>query len=217
MHFCDVLKMNKKITKLIFASLFILCFGLLPLVNAGDYVTYGDIMAKFQAYFNGGIAVRLIGENEIGFEHVPAMIDGNDGLIWPFFDEMTYRYEDAHGIFFHSIISENDLAWLCYALGITYDPDKLNQECKDMMDRFSQVFVLNGVQLDLIQTPYKRTFIVEVMGSEALWWSSVGVLYKPGELARGTYNLKTWTFVELPNGWVVPIPGYASDITFYII
>lgn len=209
--------MKNKIRKAVFSSFFILCIGLLPTVTANqDYVTYGDIMAKFQAYFNGGIAIVYQGNNEIGFEQVPAMIDGCDGHIWPFDDGVTYRYEDAHGIFFHSLISENDLAWLCFMLGITYNPDKLNQECKDMMDRFTCLFVLNGEILELQQTPYKRTFIHEVAGSEALWWSSIGALYKPGELARGTYNLKTWTLCELPSGMVVPIPWLISDITFYI-
>lgn len=211
--------MKKKRLKIIFVVFSVLCFCMIPSAQANDYVTYGDIMSSFQAYFNGGLAIQLIGENEINYEHLPAIIDGKSGQIWPFDDDVTYRYEDAHGLYTSTLISENDLIWLAGLLGITYDENNLNEACKDMMDRFNDVFILDGVPLETISTPYKRTFILDIMGSEALWWNSEGILYKPKALVRGSYNLIFYVTVELANGMVIPIPfpGYYSDITFHIV
>jgi len=210
--------MKNKIEKLAFASFFIMCFGLMPIASAGDYVTYGNVVASFQAYLNGGIAITFNTQQDLVTEPLPAVLTDPYGRINPAnpaCNGKTYRYEDAHGIYTQSLMSEGDLAMLCGLMGITYDPQFLNQECKDMMDRFYSVFILNGQQLDISRTAYKRTFILELYGTEALWWNSEGALYKPRELARGTYYLQTIIYCDLPIGITVPLGYYA--ITFYIV
>lgn len=190
--------MNKKKTVIVFAGLLIFCFGMTPFATANDYVTYGDVKACFNAVYNGGKAITLQGENEIVATHLPAILNGINGRIVPWFDDQILRYEDAKGIWSSYVISELDLIFWANYFGFTYD--SVDAGCKYFMSWFFASYYLDGEKLDIDTTPLKRGQFYELplWGDEILWWFNEGILYKPCELERGTYNLVTIFYINIP-------------------
>ena len=164
--------MKKKNAIFLLGTFSILCFATGSLANATDYITYGNVKASFNAYYNGGMAITLQGQNELDATHLPAILGGMDGRIIPWIDDQVLRYEDAKGIWSSYLISELDLNFWANYFGFTYDT--LNEGCKYFMSWFHASYYLNGEELDVTTTPLKRGqfYIIEMWGDEILWWFS---------------------------------------------
>ena len=200
--------MNKKKTIIILGAFCILLFGLLPLATANDYVTYGDVQASFNTMLNGGTALIFNAEFDIEAEKLPAVLDGryNGGRIVPWYDGMTYDYEDAHGIYGGIYVTELDLLFAQFMLGPLFTYDNINEGCMEYLSWFTITMTLNGEPLELKYTPYKAGIGVDYRELPILWWFNVGALFKPGELEPGVYHLVT-------EYWMNPLGLYPGPIT----
>jgi hypothetical protein len=215
--------MNKKNTMIILGAFCILLFGLLPIAAGNDYIKYGDVKSSFNASFNGGKAIELRGNNELVGKNLPAVLEGLEGRIIPWIEDQALRYEDAKGIWSSYLISELDLMFWANFFGFTYET--LNEGCKYFMSWFYADYYLDEELLDITTTPLKRGqfYLVEPWGDEVLWWYNEGILYKPCGLERGTHNLETFFYMNIP-GIYLGMPGITilylydySYITFDIV
>ena len=196
----------KKEKTIIFLSAFcVLLFGLLPVAAANDYVSYGEVVSNFNT--------MLSGKN----------IKLSDGRIVPWYDGMTYSYEDAHGIYGAIYVTESvlELAQMLLEIyfGIVFTYDNINEGCKEYLSWFTTTATLNGEPLEMRYTPIKRSQCVDSYGDPILWWFNVGTLFKPGELEPGTYHLVTYYWMYLI-GYDIIIPNPITppdDIWFTIV
>ncbi|MHA1417842.1 MAG: hypothetical protein ACTSPO_02580, partial [Candidatus Heimdallarchaeaceae archaeon] len=182
------MKLRKRLIVLMLCGTFVL----LPVAAAKtDIITYGDIMANFQTTLGGAMAIQCNpGKNEWWLAPLPAPVAGADGRISLMSDGNSYRFEDAHGIYQGDAMQESDLAWLPY-FGLPQN----NWGLREMLSWFSMGIVLNGVELDTQRTAIKRAVFSDL---GAVWWYMQGVLFKPEELARGTYKLEVHWRVDDP-------------------
>ncbi len=218
--------MKKKKTVITLSAFCVLLFGLLPVAAANDYVTYGDVQASFNAMLNGGTTLVYNAEFDIEREILPAVLDGryNGGRIVPWYDGLTYRYEDAHGIYAALYVTELGLQFAQYILydwfGVVFTYDTINEGCFEYLSWWTVKIYLNGVELEMTYTPIKPAlFFIDAYGDEALWWFNVGALFKPGELEPGTYNLVTEYYMN-PLGLFpepVPDPFAPTDVICFTI
>lgn len=217
--------MNKKKTVIFLSAFCVLLFGLLPVATANDYVTYGDVQASFNAMLNGGTSLIFNADFDIESEKLPAVLDGryNGGRIVPWEDGMTYRYEDAHGIYGAIYVTESTLQFaqlmMYYYFGVFFTYDNINEGCKEYLSWFTTTATLNGVPLEMTYTPIK-VGIGAIDGDPILWWFNVGTLFKPGELEPGTYHLVTYYWMNPLGMFPEPIPNFITppdDIWFTIV
>ncbi|MCG3216432.1 MAG: hypothetical protein KAS63_06910 [Candidatus Heimdallarchaeota archaeon] len=216
--------MNKKKTIIILGAFCILLFGLVPLATANDYVTYGDVQASFNAMLNGGNTLIFNAEFDIEREILPAVLDGRfDGRIVPWYNGMTYRYEDAHGIYGAIYVTEEVLQFaqfiLYYYFGVIFTYDNINEGCMEYLSWFTTTATLNGEPLEMKYTPIKNGNGVDVNDDPILWWFNVGTLFKPGELEPGQYHLVTYYWMNPLGIFPYPIPNFITppdDIWFTI-
>ncbi|MHA1217431.1 MAG: hypothetical protein ACTSSN_05450 [Candidatus Heimdallarchaeaceae archaeon] len=218
--------MKKKKTVITLGAFCVLIFVLLPVAAANDYVTYGAVKSSFNAMLNGGSTLEYNAEFDIEREILPAILDGRyNGRITPWLDGLTYRYEDAHGIYGAIYVSEIGLQiaqYLAYAMfGLVFTYDTINEGCFEYLSWFTVKTYLNGIELEMTYTPIKRSvFFIGAYGDEALWWFNVGALFKPGELEPGTYHLVTEYYMNplglLPEPITNPFTP-TDDICFTIV
>jgi len=215
--------MNKKTTIILLSAFCILLFGLVPLATANDYITYGDVKASFNAMLNGGTALVFNAEFDIEAEKLPAVLDGryNDGRIVPWYDGMTYRYEDAHGIYGAIYVTESILQmaqfFMLYYFGIIFTYDNINEGCFEYLSWFTTTATLNGEPLEMTYTPIKNGNGDDSNGEPILWWYNVGTLFKPGELEPGTYHLVTYYWMYIPGFGIIPNPITPPDDIYFTI
>lgn len=184
-------------------------FALLPVATAKTgIITYGDILANFQTTLGGTMAIQYSpGENEWWLEPLAAPIAGAAGRISLKSDGESFRYEDAHGIYQGDAMQESDLAWLPY-FGLPQN----NWGLIEALSWFSMGILLNGVELETRRTAIKTAIFSEF---GAVWWYMQGVLFKPEELARGTYCLEIHWRVDDPTWGLLTIGIF--PVTFYIV
>lgn len=219
--------MNKKKTVILLSGFCILLFGLLPVAAANDYVTYGDVVASFNAMLNGGNSLTFNAEFDvIERETLPAILDGrfNGGRIVPWYDGLTYNYEDAHGIYGAIYVTENVLQLaqfiMWYYFGVIFTYDNINEGCMEYLSWFTTTATLNGEPLEMTYTPLKKGIGVDIHGDPVLWWFNVGTLFKPGALEPGTYHLVTYYWMNPMGIFPGPIPNFITppdDIWFTIL
>lgn len=213
--------MNKKLTTIILGAFCILLFSLLPSATADDYVTYGDVLANFNAMLNGGTALLINADFNFEVEILPAVLEGYNGRIAPWLDGLTYRYEDAHGIYTAIYTTINELLFAKMLLGplFTYPNDQVG--CLEYLSWFYTTFELDGVDMEAKYTPVKAgSSGVDVNGFPILAWYNVGLLFKPGELERGEHHLVTRFWMNPLGMYPVPIVNPFTptfDIWFTIV
>jgi hypothetical protein len=195
--------MNKKQTAIILSAFFILLFVLLPVAANNDYVTYGDVKSSFNAFLSGK-------ERKL-----------SDGRIVPWLDGITYRYEDAHGIYQAIYVTESGLELaqflMYYYFGVIFTYDNINEGCKEYLSWFTVTSTLNGEPLEMVYTPIKRSQCVDSYGDPILWWFSVGTLFKTGELEPGTYHLVTYYWMYLLGFGIIPNPITPTEDIWFTI
>ena len=194
----------KKEKTIIFLSAFcVLLFGLLPVAAANDYVSYGEVVSNFNT--------MLSGKN----------IKTTAGRIVPWNDDMTYSYEDAHGIYGAIYVTESLLQsaqFLMYLyFGVIFTYDNINEGCKEYLSWFTTTATLNGEPLEMTYTPIKRSKCVDSTGDPILWWFNVGTLFKPGGLGPGIYHLVTYYWMYIPGYGTIPNPITAPDDIWFTI
>lgn len=194
----------KKEKTIIFLSAFcVLLFGLLPVAAANDYVSYGEVVSNFNTMLSG------------------KSIKTTAGRIVPWFNDMTYSYEDAHGIYGAIYVTESLLEsaqFLMYLyFGIIFTYDNINEGCKEYLSWFTTTATLNGEPLEMTYTPIKRSNCIDSYGDPILWWFNVGTLFKPGELEPGQYHLVTYYWMYLLGFGTIPNPVTPPDDIWFTI
>ncbi len=198
--------MNKKKTVILMSAFCVLLFGLLPVAAANDYVSYGEVESSFNTYLSGKDRKTTTGR------------------IVPWYDGMTYHYEDAHGIYGAIYVTESVLQMaqflMWYYFGVIFTYDNINEGCKEYLSWFTTTATLNGEPLEMTYTPIKRSQCVDSYGESILWWFNVGTLFKPGELEPGQYHLVTYYWMNPLGMFPEPIPNFITppdDIWFTIV
>ncbi len=198
--------MNKKKTVIFLSAFCVILFGLLPVAAANDYVTYGEVKSCFNTFLSGKDRKTTAGR------------------IVPWFDGMTYCYEDAHGIYGAIYVTEAVLELavflMYYYFGVIFTYDNINEGCKDYLSWFTTTATLNGEPLEMTYTPIKRSHCIDSNGDPMLWWFNVGTLFKPGVLEPGDYHLVTYYWMNPMGLFPEPIPNFITppdDIWFTIV
>ena len=162
-----------------------------------DYITYGQVMASFQASLG---CIEIFWHNG-AFHAAPALGD-EGGRIVTWWDDVTYRYQDAHIImlgFYFEAETYKVARWLADETDIKYYLQGPNDD--------------ELVELDVITTALSRR-IITIWGVEPNegtgWRIAYGTPFHQQELDLGVHRLVTEVYAF---GSVV----WKPDITFNIV
>ena len=172
---------------------------LIPNISADQpvkHLTYGDCMAAFQTGWTGGDAI-MFRANEHAY--IAAPYDGFRGRINPFIPYQEFCVEDAH---FISVTAFTDV----------YGKPEINEWYKNwtMWGRLEFRLKLDE-ETDWTSLETVRTALKPMYRIYNCYGFSEGVVYRPGELGVGEYNLHFVWYWDEPDS-----PMYGIVMETYI-
>lgn len=141
--------------------------------------TRGDAQAQFEAFFTGGMSIRLSNPEAQGVPGVPIEPPLDSARIYPLLDGVEY----CQG------------GWHVVMLGIFDDPTLYaggKQELRALLSAVTNEFILDGVPLEVKRTAIKRFQHPPPEFSEVPFIVFTdGAFLPPGSLTLGTHELRT--------------------------
>ena len=141
--------------------------------------TRGDAQAQFEAFFTGGMSIRLSNPEAQGVPGVPIEPPLDSARIYPLLDGVVYCQQ----------------GWHVVMLGLFDDPNLYpggKQELRDLLSAITDQFFLDGVPLEMERTAIKRfQHPPPEFSEDPFLVLTDGAFLAPGSLSLGTHELRT--------------------------